>query len=103
MTELLPGGHMENQNTQGQETNPENTSFYDKQDEKFKQDLTQQGDDTETGGKTYSKNLMNKAEEEVRENEDASLQDDSYAFDEDNTDNEEYHDVDLDNDEDFVQ
>ena len=31
-------------------------------------------------------------EESVRENEDASLQDDSYAFDEENTDNEEYHD-----------
>lgn len=34
------------------------------------------------------------AEEEVRENEDASLQDDSYSFDSDNTGIEEYHDVD---------
>ncbi|HLW57742.1 MAG TPA: hypothetical protein VKY27_10175 [Bacteriovoracaceae bacterium] len=33
-------------------------------------------------------------EDEVRENELASLQDDSYAFDSDNTGIEEYHDVD---------
>lgn len=33
-------------------------------------------------------------EEEVRENEEASLQDDSYSFDSDNTGIEEYHDVD---------
>lgn len=33
-------------------------------------------------------------EEQVRENEDASLQDDSYSFDSDNTGIEEYHDVD---------
>jgi hypothetical protein len=32
----------------------------------------------------------------VRQTEDASLQDDSYSFDESNTDNEEYHDVDDD-------
>lgn len=51
-------------------------------------------DDTDTGGKVYSKNLMeSKAEEEVRENEDASLQDDTYAFDEDNTGNDDYHDA----------
>ncbi len=48
-------------------------------------------------------------ESQVRENEDASLQDDSYAFDEDTTENEEFHDVDddegridFDNDDDFV-
>lgn len=35
-----------------------------------------------------------RAEEEVRENEDASLQDESYSFDSDNTGIEEYHDVD---------
>lgn len=35
-----------------------------------------------------------KPETQVRENEDASLQDDSYSFDEDNTDNEEFHDAD---------
>ncbi len=31
---------------------------------------------------------------QVRDTEDASLQDDTYSFDEDNTANEEYHDVD---------
>lgn len=40
------------------------------------------------------KNLMSDADAEVRENEDASLQDDTYSFDEDNTDNEEFHDLD---------
>lgn len=35
----------------------------------------------------------NRAEEQVRENEDASLQDDSYTFDSDNTGNEDIHDV----------
>lgn len=34
--------------------------------------------------------------EEVRANEEASLPDQSYAFDESNTDDEEYHDVDDD-------
>lgn len=33
-------------------------------------------------------------EEQVRESEDASLQDDSYSFDSDNTGLEEYHDAD---------
>lgn len=51
-------------------------------------------DDAEKSGSVYSRNLMTEADTEVRENEDASLQDDSYSFDEDNTDNEEYHDVD---------
>jgi hypothetical protein len=37
---------------------------------------------------------LTRAEEEVRENEDASLQDESYSFDSDNTGVEEYHDVD---------
>lgn len=51
-------------------------------------------DDTDTGGETYSKNLQgNKAEQQVRENEDASLQDDTYAFDSDNTGNEDIHDI----------
>lgn len=43
----------------------------------------------------FDKNVKVKnAEAEVRENEDASLQDDTYSFDEDNTDNEEFHDLD---------
>lgn len=37
---------------------------------------------------------LTRAEEEVRENENASLQDESYSFDSDNTGVEEYHDVD---------
>lgn len=51
-------------------------------------------DDADLAGATYSKNLMgNRAESQVRENEDASLQDDTYAFDSDNTGNEDIHDV----------
>lgn len=67
-------------------------------------------DDDQNSGEVYSENLMDKAEAQVRENENASLQDDSYSFDEANTDNEEYHDVDdddfedfdIDNDDDFI-
>ncbi len=99
---------MQNQNNNNQ-ANQENSSFYDQADGKFK-DMLAKGvapDEEENSGKTYSKNLMDKADSEVRENEDASLQDDSYSFDEDNTDNEEYHDVDSDfdpdNSDDFVQ
>jgi hypothetical protein len=98
--------------------NQENSTFYDQADGKFEkavrkasgQDKIAPGvtsDDDQNAGETYSKNLMNPAEREVRENEDASLQDDTYSFDEDNTENEEYHDVDddidFDNDEDFIQ
>lgn len=50
-------------------------------------------DDDDQSGSVYSNNLMSDADTEVRENENASLQDDTYAFDEDNTDNEEFHDV----------
>ncbi len=46
----------------------------------------------------FDKNVKS-AEEQVRQTEDASLQDDTYSFDEDNTDNEEYHDVDDDSSE----
>lgn len=66
-------------------------------------------DDDENAGEVYSENLMNTPEEQVRATEDASLQDDTYSFDEDNTNNEEYHDAgdaadfDLDNDDDFIQ
>jgi len=106
------GGLMVNQNNQ------ENTSFNDQADGKLKQAISNNQDKLSKGvtsvakeqdGSTYSKNLMSKSDKEVRENEDASLQDDSYSFDEANTDNEEYHDADgaddfdLDNDDDFVQ
>lgn len=50
-------------------------------------------DDSGNAGTTYSKNLMSKADKQVKENEDASLQDDTYAFDSDNTGNEDYHDA----------
>jgi hypothetical protein len=110
--------------------NQENISFYDQVDAKTRgavKNATQSGgtiqqtgpadevtsDEEEKTGAVYSKNLMNKAEAQVRENEEASLQDDSYSFDEDNTADEEFHDVDedfriedtdidYDNDEDFV-
>lgn len=52
-------------------------------------------DDSDNAGAVYSENLMNDADpdKQVRENEDASLQDDTYAFDSDNTGNEDYHDA----------
>lgn len=106
--------------------NQENTSLNDQADGKFDkaiQNAVQEGgtqgqqklskgvtsDDDENAGEVYSENLMNRAESQVRATEDASLQDDSYSFDEDNTNNEEYHDAgdaedfDLDNDDDFIQ
>ncbi len=43
----------------------------------------------------FDKNVVTNADTQVRETEDASLQDDTYSFDEDNTDNEEFHDTDL--------
>jgi hypothetical protein len=49
-------------------------------------------DDSENNG-SIKANLKTKADTQVRQNEDASLQDDSYSFDEDNTDNEEFHDM----------
>ncbi len=115
---------MGNQTNQENNQNNENASFYDQADGKFNKAIQNGGQqeklskgvtedevstDDEEGGSTYSKNLMSTAEGQVRETEDASLQDDTYAFDEDNTDNEEYHDAgdvedfDIDNDDDFVQ
>jgi hypothetical protein len=111
---------MQNQNNQ------ENTSFNDQADGKFdkavknsnlrggaqEQQKLSKGvtsDDDENAGETYSENLMNSAESQVRATEDASLQDDTYAFDEDNTENEEYHDagdasdLDSDDEDDFIQ
>lgn len=72
-------------------------------------------DDDEHAGSVKPSPLMNKAEAQVRENEDASLQDDTYTFDYDNTENEEgiddfdvedagggLSDFDIDNSDDFV-
>lgn len=51
-------------------------------------------DDSSNNGGVYSLDSdVSEAGAQVRQTEDASLQDDSYAFDEDNTDNEEYHDA----------
>lgn len=50
-------------------------------------------DDDEQAGSVYSDNLMSNADTQVRATEDASLQDDTYAFDEDNTSNEDIHDI----------
>jgi hypothetical protein len=69
---------MENQNNQ------ENTTFND-------QSLSDQQFNAETLGAGEEEVS---AEEQVRENEDASLQDKEYSFDEDLTGTEEYHDVD---------
>jgi hypothetical protein len=122
--ESIQGDIMENQNQN--QNNQENTSFNDQADGKFdkavknaqgaggttEKDKLSKGvstDDDENAGGVYSENLMSKSDKEVRENENASLQDDSYSFDEANTDNEEYHDadaaddMDFDNDDDFVQ
>jgi hypothetical protein len=84
---------MPNENTQ--------TNHKDQADGKFDKNVVNRepltkgnSDDDEKSGSVYSKNLMSDADTEVRENEDASLQDDTYSFDEDNTDNEEFHDMD---------
>jgi hypothetical protein len=76
---------MPNENTQKE---------FDKKIGKGEPQYTIGDDDEQTGGIEFSKNLMANADTQVRENEDASLQDDTYAFDEDNTDNEEFHDMD---------
>lgn len=55
-------------------------------------DQNVQNKETKPSGGEFSKNLMSDADTEVRENENASLPDETYVFDEDNTDNEEYHD-----------
>lgn len=100
----------ENKNDEWSE-NQEHTTFYDQADgklEKKLQDL-QSGKVKET--EKLSPGVMSDAENEVLENEEASLQDDSYSFDEDNTGNEEYHDaggdnsgeLDFDNDQDYIQ
>lgn len=50
-------------------------------------------DDSEQAGSVYGLEEGSDAETQVRATEDASLQDDTYAFDEDNTSNEDIHDV----------
>lgn len=109
---------MGNQTNQDQNNN-ENASFYDQADGKFNKAIQNAQSEKLAKGVTSdeevsadddkSKKLMSSADAQVRETEDASLQDDAYSFDEDNTDNDEYHDAgdvedfDIDNDDDFVQ
>lgn len=85
---------MPNQNNQTSHKDQADGKF-DKNVLKNKEPLSKEtSDDDEQSGSVYSRNLMSDADSEVRENEDASLQDDTYSFDEDNTDNEEFHDLD---------
>lgn len=84
--------------------NQEHTTFFDQADGNLEKKL-------ETETEKLSPGVMSDAESEVLENEEASLQDDSYSFDEDNTGSEEYHDaggensgeLDFDNDQDYIQ
>lgn len=105
---------MANQTNQNDQSNSEHSSFYDQADTKFnkaienaagkkdtplKEYKMEEGvtsDDDEKSGEIYDKHYMNRAEAQVRENEDASLQDDTYSFDEDNTADADFHDVDVD-------
>ena len=74
---------MENQ------TNPER-SVNDQADGKFDNVKTSvEGEEEEQSASTYN----SEADSQVRATEDASLQDDTYSFDEDNTQNEDIHDV----------
>ncbi len=101
---------MGNQTNQENQNN-ENASFYDQADGKFNKAIQNGQNEKLAKGVTSDdeEDLMADADSQVRETEDASLQDDTYSFDEDNTDNEEYHDAgdvedfDIDNDDDFVQ
>jgi hypothetical protein len=98
---------MGNQNNQDIR-NDENSTFYDQADGKFNKSI-QAGQSEKLAAGVSSDEEEADPDEQVRETEDASLQDDSYSFDEDNTGNEEYHDAedvedfDIDNDDDFVQ
>lgn len=98
---------MGNQNNQDIR-NDENSTFYDQVDGKFNKSI-QAGQSEKLAAGVSSDEEEADPDEQVRETEDASLQDDTYSFDEDNTGNEEYHDAedvedfDFDNEDDFVQ
>lgn len=93
----------ENKNEEWSE-NQEHTTFFDQADSNLEKKIKREADKLSAG-------VLSDAESEVKENEEASLQDDSYSFDEDNTGNEDYHDaggensgeLDFDHDEDFIQ
>lgn len=86
--------------------NQEHTTFYDQADSKFDRTISKK--QRLAKGVVEDDHESESVTKQVRDTEDASLQDDSYSFDEQNTDNEEYHDAsdaddfDLDNDDDFV-
>lgn len=100
---------MANQNDQ------EHASFYDQADGRFNEAiekrkvLDKKTASTSASESDFSDEAVPDPDKQVRETEDASLQDSTYSFDESNTDNEEYHDasgaeeIDYDNDDDFVQ
>jgi hypothetical protein len=100
---------MENKNNQEDTQSSEHSSFYDQADGNFNKAIQNNlGAQKLAKGVTSDKEGEIDPEDQVRETENASLQDDSYSFDEENTDNEEYHDAgdgdfDLDNDDDYVQ
>ena len=93
----------ENKNDDWSE-NQEHSTFFDQADGNLEKKLEKETEKLSPGVKT-------EAESEVLENEEASLQDDSYSFDEDNTGSEDYHDaggensgeLDFDNDQDYIQ
>lgn len=86
---------MENQNNQEAKNQADGTFDQNVKTPIKKEPLNAQAvsDDDDQAGSVYSQNLMSDADTQVRATEDASLQDDTYAFDEDNTDNEDIHDV----------
>lgn len=74
------------------ENDQEHTTFYDHADRPFERIFTS-ASAKKKAAKKQDKETLDEVKRQVRETEDASLQDDSYSFDESNTDNEEYHDV----------
>lgn len=80
---------MANPETQSNETNPHKNPSINQPDgigaeeeQSLSEDVS--SDDDENAGSLEAKG-MSRAEAQVRENEDASLQDDTYTFDSDNT------------------
>lgn len=78
-----------NQTTQQSQENSRSQPDGMSDSERQKTDNHLSTDDDEHAGAVRPNQLMNRAEAQVRENEDASLQDDTYTFDSDNTDSDE--------------
>ncbi len=100
----------ENKNDEWSE-NQEHSTFFDQADGNLEKKLQNAQPNKGKETEKLSSGVMSDAESEVLENEEASLQDDSYSFDEDNTGSEDYHDaggensgeLDFDNDQDYIQ